>query len=182
LTCIVAIVKKGVIYIGADSLGSTDNGYATVRKDEKVFINREYIIGYCGSFRMGQLLKYSRLPIIPTEFKGENLHRFMCTVFINHVRDIFKVAGHSEIKDNVEEGGNFIVGVNGELFEIECDFQVGKSLDNFMSIGSGSPYALGSLYSTKSEEPEMRIHLALKAAERYNAFVRGPFKVVIKEK
>ena len=88
MTCIVAIVQKGDIYMGSDSLGSTSYGDTTVRKDDKIFVNREYIIGYCGSFRMGQLLKYSRLPIMPKEFKGENLHRFMCTVFVNHVWDI----------------------------------------------------------------------------------------------
>jgi ATP-dependent protease HslVU (ClpYQ) peptidase subunit len=47
----------------------------------------------------------------------------------------------------------------------------------FAAIGSGAPYALGSLATSKGE-PTTRVRQALAAAERFCIGVRGPFRVL----
>ena len=178
MTCIVGILEEnGDIYMGGDSAGSDGNSLS-IRADEKVFINEDYIMGFTGSFRMGQLLRYSFKP--PKFYGDTDLYSFMVNEFINEVRKCLKKGGFAEKKDEVEKGGLFLVGYKSKLFVVERDYQVGEMIDNFISIGSGSNVALGSLYSTKdlNIKSEDRINLALKSAEHFTVYVRKPFKII----
>lgn len=47
-----------------------------------------------------------------------------------------------------EEGGSFLVGYNGVLYEIGEDFQVADNTDLYCSLGCGEDYAHGSLFTT----------------------------------
>ncbi|TGW02153.1 hypothetical protein EN788_53990, partial [Mesorhizobium sp. M2D.F.Ca.ET.145.01.1.1] len=58
MTCIVAIVHQGAVYVGGDSAASTDVAVET-RRNAKVFNNGDYLFGYTGSIRVGQQLEYS---------------------------------------------------------------------------------------------------------------------------
>ena len=194
MTVIVGAVVNGKIYMGADSAGS--NGYLqlTVRKDKKLFRNGPYLIGCCGSFRMTQLLRYSFQP--PVCDDGEDVEQFMATRFIDAVRECFKAGGYAAKSQEVESGGQFLVGYRGRLFQIEGDYQVGESVDGYDAVGSGADLALGALSATKRELDQMFTDLiydmpdlqnsfvvnwhimpALQAAENHNAAVRGPFHV-----
>lgn len=179
MTCIVGLIEKGKVYVGADSCGS--NGYDKhIRKDEKVFQNDKFIIGCTSSFRMIQLLRYSFTP--PKIKEGQEIYEYMCTDFINSIRQCFKEGGYlQQYEDGDEKGGVFLVGYKGRLFCVEQDFQVGEYDMNYISIGSGSPFAMGSMHSTQASKnltPKNRIINALKAAECFNAFVCPPFKVL----
>ena len=174
MTCIVGLVHEKCVYIGGDSagVGTMD---LLVRSDAKVFENGSMVMGFTSSFRMGQLLRWSLKP--PRRPKSMPTEKFMSTVFVDAVRKCLKKGGFAEVKDNREEGGAFLVGYEGGLFQVEADFQVGMNADGFGAIGCGGPIALGSLYSSRQLRPEARIRLALGAAERFNAGVRGPFVV-----
>lgn len=172
MTCIVAVTHNNHVYMAGDSAGVA--GLAlTVRADAKVYRNGPYVMGFCGSFRMGQLLRYSFTPPEPTD----DLDRFMVTTFIDAVRACLKAGGYARRDSEVETGGNFLVGVNGHLFEVQSDYQVAEHVDPFAAIGSGEPVAQGSLYTTEYQamHPRQRLTLALQAAERFNAGVRGPY-------
>ena len=52
------------MYIGGDRAGVAGLSL-TVRADEKVFQNGEFLMGFTTSFRMGQLLRYSLKPPPP---------------------------------------------------------------------------------------------------------------------
>jgi hypothetical protein len=173
MTCVAALVYDGTIYMGADSAGVA--GYAlTVRADQKVFINGDFIIGFTSSFRIGQLLRYS---LKPPKYRPEekDLYEYMVTDFIDAVRKCLKDGGYVQIDKGEESGGCFLVGTRGRLFQIECDFQVGESIQTFDAVGCGRAYALGALSSTHSMEPERRVMLSLEVAEKWSAGVRGPF-------
>ena len=61
MTCIVGLEHKGKVYIGGDSAGVA--GYSlSVRADQKVFINGNFIFGFTSSFRMGQILRFGFNP------------------------------------------------------------------------------------------------------------------------
>lgn len=176
MTCVAALIYDSVIYMGADSAGVAGVDL-TVRADQKVFNNGEFLIGYAGSFRMGQLLRYALKP--PKYYEDEkDLYAYMVTDFVNAVRNCFKDGGYAQIDKGEEIGGNFLVGVRGRLFKIESDYQVGESVYPYSAVGCGEAYALGALSVTHTVAPEKRIQLALSTAESFSAGVRGPFVVL----
>lgn len=170
MTCIVGIEHKGKVWMGGDSAGTNSMMNQTIRDDKKVFINGDFIIGFCGSFRMGQLLNYTLKP--PVHPEGKSDMEYMVGDFMNAVKMCLDVG---------EEGlePNFLCGYRGKLYEIEGDYQVGIPQKGFAAIGSGGDLATGSIMSSKGN-PKKRILVALKAAESGNAAVRAPFIVLNK--
>lgn len=172
MTAIVGVVHDGTVHIGGDSAGVS--GWSlTVRADSKVFTNGPYVMGFTTSFRMGQLLRFA---LAAPEPEGD-LEAFMATTFVDAVREALKAGGWAKKDNEREEGGVFLVGVQGHLFCIQSDYQVAEAADGFAAIGCGDQIALGALYATARSRmaPEKRIKLALEAAERFSAGVRGPF-------
>lgn len=174
MTCIVGLVDENKVYIGGDSAGVAGYGL-TVRADEKVFINGDFVMGFTSSFRMGQLLRYSLNP--PKYHPDIDLIEYMVTSFIEAVRKCLKEGGVAEKKDDKERAGTFLVGFNGKLFKIDSDYQVGVPALTFDACGCGEDIALGSMYSNSSLPPIERITQALEAAEQFSAGVRHPFIV-----
>lgn len=178
MTCIAAIKKDNIVWIGGDSAGATPST-TTPRSDPKVFKNGDYVFGFTTSFRMGNLLQHSfnppRLPVdeIPT-------HKFMVTEFVDAVRKCLKDGGFAHKENEVERGGTFLVGVKDQLFEIDSDYQVGMSLNDYLAVGSGMEYALGSLHSNYNTimSPEEIITRALEASAHFNPFVRPPYTIL----
>ena len=175
MTCIVGLVHEGVVYIGGDSAG-VGGMSLTVRADEKVFQNGEFLMGFTTSFRMGQLLRYSLKP--PRRHPDDDIHQYMVVDFVNAVRGCLKAGGYASKEDEVESGGTFLVGYAGHLFTVDSDYQVGIPEDGYAAVGSGQDIAQGSLFATQGQEPRQRVLTALQAAERFNAGVRGPFHIL----
>lgn len=174
MTVIAGLVDNGTVLIGGDSAGVA--GYQmVVRRDTKTFINGPYVFGFAGSFRMGQILRHSFTP--PTPQTDVDIERFMCTTWIDAVRLALKDAAWAQVHDGQETGGTFLVGIQARLFEVCSDYQVGEAADGYSAVGCGDDVALGALYATAETglSAEERVVLALRAAERYSAGVRGPF-------
>jgi len=172
MTAIVGLTRRGSVFIGGDSAGLCGLSLS-VRADAKVFRNGGYLFGFTSSFRMGQLIRYAlSLP----EPDGD-LDRFMVTKFVDGLRDCLKSGGWARKEEEQELGGTFLVGVRGRLFTVYDDYQVAKAADGYAAVGSGDSVALGALYATagRGMRPRARIDLALRAAERFSAGVRGPF-------
>ncbi len=165
------------MWIGGDSAGVSGLDLR-VRKDEKVFVTGEYVMGFTTSFRMGQLLRYT-LKVEAYPLDGSNHAAFMSTVFIDAVRKCLGDGGFREKKDEVESGGTFLVGVRGDLYFVDDDFQVGRLHENFAAIGCGQFYAMGALAATAHLDwtPRHRLNRALAVAEKYSVAVRRPFVV-----
>lgn len=178
MTAIVGLLDEGRVLLGGDSAGV--GGYRlTVRKDSKVFTNGAYVMGFTSSFRMGQILRWAFTPPTPPEDQAD-LERFMATTWIDALRQALKDGGYATKDQEQEQGGNFLVGVQGRLFEIGSDYQVGEPLDGYAAVGCGEQIAQGVLYATQDqgERAAYRVNLALEAAERHSAGVRGPFTLV----
>ncbi len=168
------------VLIGGDSAGVAGLDI-TLRKDSKVFVNGDMVIGYTTSFRLGQLLRFNLKP--PCDHYDDP-YEYMCTDFINCVRTSFKEGGYINVENSREEGGLFIVGYKGRIFVVDSDFQVGESHDDYAAVGCGWAYALGSLYMTEYMTEmgafplagtDRRVELALSAAEKFSGGVRSPF-------
>ena len=180
MTCIIGYVDKKTkdIYIGADS-SAVMGDEIFKRSDEKVFINGPMIFGFAGSFRMGQLLRYSFE--IPKQSKKKSDYEYLCTEFVDKLMDCFTKKGFAEVEDNVISGGTFLMGYKGSLYEVGPDFQVGKDLVSYAAIGIGEQFARGSLYilDQDNELPtEQKVYMALEAAEEFSASVTSPFTIM----
>ena len=169
MTCIAAVIDKGIVYMGADSVGAEVETYHTLpRKDPKVFLRKSFIFGFTDSFRMGQLLAHKlEIPRLPEDGVS---HKWMCTEFIDNVRTCLQKGGWEKKKEERESGGTFLVGIAGHLYVIEADFPVGIPRYEYC--------AMGSLHSTKGQQPKIRIKKALAAAEEFSGYVRGPFVIL----
>jgi hypothetical protein len=173
VTCIVGVEQDGRVYIGGDSAGVA--GYSlTIRADTKVFRVGPYIMGFTTSFRMGQLLRYRLEVGQPT---GWDVDRFMATTFVDAVRACLSDGGFLRSDSGVEQGGSFLVGIQGRLYAVHSDFQIAKSLTGYDAVGCGEELALGSLHGTSELDPKSRVLKALAAAEAHSAGVSGPFVV-----
>lgn len=177
MTCIVGLVQDGKVYIGGDSAAVAGID-VRIRRDTKVFkVQKKFLIGYTSSFRMGQLLRFKLK--VPSQLKNQSDYEYMCTTFIDQVRQTLKEGGYTEISSNEETIGTFLVGYKGKLYEIESDLQVGEYQDSFNSVGCGSKYALGALeiLSTNCVEhsPEYVIHRTLETAVKFSGGVMPPF-------
>lgn len=181
MTCIVGITNKTRVWLGADSAASDDSGSIETRKDPKIFKKGDFLIGYAGSFRIGQLLRYKFTP--PKKGRGRvDIYQYMVSEWMDALRKVVKDAGAIKVEDNLEEmtGCSIMVAYKGRLFIIDEDFQVGEVTHPYAAIGSGAATALGSLYSTNkiiTLKPEERIQLALEASSTFCTTVRAPFNV-----
>lgn len=181
MTCIVGYLDKitNKVTIGADSAGVAGLNLS-IRKDVKIFRNKDFIIGCTSSFRMIQLLRFK---FKPPYMDSKEIYEYMCTDFIDEVRKVFKEGGFLQKEKEVEEGGAFLVGYKDRLFCIQGDFQVGENLDGLDAVGCGSEYALGSLFANLETElsAEQKINSALKSAAYFSAGVSEPFNILATE-
>lgn len=174
MTCIVGLIEGDTVWMGGDSAGVA--GYSlSVRADAKVFRNGPMLFGFTSSFRMGQLLRYAFT--VPDHDPRTDIDKYMATTFINAVRQCLKDHGFASRTNEVEEGGQFLVGYKGRLFYIGGDYQVGEAVDGFDAVGCGHDLAKGALFATAHLRGRERALLALQAAERHSAGVRGPFHI-----
>src|SRR3972149_571103 len=133
----------------------------------KVFRKQSLLIGYTWSFRMGQIIQYA--PNLPELSEHPSNYAYLIESFVPFIRSAFKDAGNLKIEDSVEEGGVFLVGIRGEIYEIQSDFSAYRAIDGFMAIGCGFAYALGALRILKNngktdEDPQLAVGLALETA------------------
>jgi len=131
-------------------------------------------MGFTSSFRMGQLLQYKLIP--PPQDPQVDDYEYLVTCFIDSVRQCFIDNGYGNV--GLNEFGQFMFGYNGKLYYVDEDLQVGTDTNNYMSLGCGSSYALGSLFSTKRKSLKTRIKTALEAASEFSTGVCPPFYIV----
>lgn len=174
MTCIVGFIdkKNKKAIIGADSAGVAGLD-VTIRKDKKVFQVGEFIIGCTSSFRMIQLLQFS---FTPPKVYDKDIYEYMCTDFINAVRNCFKDGGYlQKYSDGDEKGGTFLVAYKDRLFKVSGDFQVGEAMQGYDACGCGESYALGSIFNTNKTNANAIVLDALKTAEYFSVGVSEPF-------
>jgi ATP-dependent protease HslVU (ClpYQ) peptidase subunit len=176
MTCIVGLVEQDKVIMGADSAGS-DGWILLEYGSPKLFRNGEFLIGFTSSWRMGQLLRYSLRP--PVMAPDADIEEYMVTEFVEAVRTCFKDGGWARKDEEQESGGCFLVGVRGRLFFVDDDYQVGTLAEGFAAVGSGQMAALGSLFTSQGQPASIRVEQALRAAERFTATVRSPFRIEV---
>jgi ATP-dependent protease HslVU (ClpYQ) peptidase subunit len=182
MTCIVGLKHDGRVYIGGDSAASDlDRLTINTRADEKVFISHGIIFGFCSSFRVGQLIRYSFNP--PEQLNSKSDSEYLVTDFIDGIRHTIQ-SGGSLHKENESEqfDSHFIIGYRNNVYVVYNDFQVAHPREPFVAVGSGEDLAMGAMYATQdNKDPVSRIHIALEAASNFNMAVRPPYVIIDSE-
>lgn len=178
MTCIVGYIDKvnNRVIIGADSAGVAGLDL-TIRKDPKVFKVGEFIIGGTSSFRMLQLLRFS---FVPPKIQEKDIYEYMCTEFVDAIRDCFTKGGYIKKESERESGGCFLVGYKNRLFCIQDNFQVGELDEDFDSVGCGQSFAFGAFHALKKHRYSAhdRVLKVLEVAETCSAGVSKPFTLL----
>jgi len=186
MTCVVGLIKDGIVYIGGDSAGTTENDMDIYQTD-KVFTRPPFIFGGAGSYRGIQLLKYElEIPELIgyyNQVKDEdnyNPEAFMHLV-TEVVRKTFKDKGHTIMEANNElQSTQALIGFDGHLYLLDVNFVILEPKKPFTATGKGLSPALGSLYSTEEviSDPVLRLLKALKSSEYYTPGVKRPFHIM----
>jgi ATP-dependent protease HslVU (ClpYQ) peptidase subunit len=182
MTCIIALEHLGRVFMAGDSAAADDNWNLQQMDGQKVFKIGKFLFGYTSSFRMGQLLQFN-LEIPEQGDEGEMC--FLVTKLIPAIRKCLKDGGYTEIKDNRENAGSFLVGYQGKVYKVCSDFQILRTRGGITSVGCGGEYALGALEALKSElddhieHTELILLRSLEIVQRFSAGVSQPFYVEV---
>ena len=182
MTCIVGLRKDGRVYMGADSAGS-GGSEINYRADGKVFLVGDMLFGFCGSYRLGQVLRYHFNK--PKHEARLSVDEFLHTVFLPSLIKLFGEHGILHKKEDVTSSvGLFLVGYRGRLFRVDYDYQIGENLHEYDAIGSGGRVACGAMYVETARygeniDPTAAIHHALRASAHHTTSVAGPFTVMV---
>jgi ATP-dependent protease HslVU (ClpYQ) peptidase subunit len=138
MTCIVGLEANGKVFLGGDIQGTGWNN-KVVHTQPKVFNKKGVIFGYTTSYRFGQILEHGlQDPVIPED--ETDIYRWLITTVVPDIRSALKAADY-------EGGGNCLIGVKGQLWELQNDFSVLRSVKGYGAVGSGYEYAMGSLFT-----------------------------------
>lgn len=185
MTAIAGLVNNGTVYLGGDH-GATDNrGVSELRNDAKVWRKGQYVFGVSNSFRLADVMRYVFEPPTWNVALNGDAMPFMVKTFVPALRDCVDESGleaPAEEKNESPLPGQVLVGLGSHLFEIEADYQVGRSMDKFRAIGSGDLICLGVLqvlvHQHDPMSPEDMLYTALGTAEHFVTTVRAPFTIV----
>lgn len=176
MTCIAGVVHAGRVYLAGDGASVDAYGRITCVPQPKVFRVGPCVVGGCGSWRALQLVQYAFTP--PPHAPDMPDAEYLATAFVDALRECLREGGFARVENNVEEGGTYLVGYGGALWQVQSGFEVTGTLDDYDAVGAGDDLAKGALYATRGRAPRRRLRLALEAAAHHQTGVAPPFTIV----
>ena len=134
----------------------------------------EYLFGFAG--HMSGLTVYSSfMPPQPNGLRGKKLDLFMNTIFLEYATSFYEE--HSIRTDNLD----LLIAVGDRIYEHSTDnMSLYSYAESYNSIGSGSTYVMGSLFSTADSglSGRERIKKAMEAAVYYSPTCAGKIDIL----
>lgn len=171
MTVLVGITNGKNVYIGADRAASDESTVITMYRP-KVHVTNKWIYAYAGSVGTGQLIEFVNFP---TQDKKADVYKTIRLEIVKQLKQL--IADHGD--DGDDNGAEFLIGVNGRLFEFSSsDWGIVEVTET--AGGSGNQIALGSLYTTYTLDMDIedRIKMALEAAIEYSPTCQGPVDIL----
>ena len=143
----------------------------------KVVANGNYLVGVAGDVRALQVVLHTWKPPVLLVKEKNDLFKFMVNKVAPSLKQLLTDAGLLDSKSPDKEFEiNIIVGLNGNLFEIDSDFAVSRNSDGYYAIGTGGDIALGALYAGATPEQAADI------AAINDSKTAGPFTIETQNK
>lgn len=175
MTCIAALKMDGKIYMAGERGASNDDGILHLSKP-KVYSVGPYVVGFAGAME-GQRIMYNFDP--PKPHVDDNLDEFMNTKFLRYLKDFYEEWWIDTSKDGEL---SMLIGIKDKLYEHNAsDMSLNEYSTGYISIGSGSPYAMGYLnYAVGSKVPGEKIaEGAVKTAIKFSPTCSGTVDIVV---
>lgn len=169
MTVIAGVVSGGKVYIGGDSAGVNSNGDLQIRKDPKVFIRGEFLVGVAGSWRAVQQIRYEI--DFPKCSSGDE-HYMTYGMLLPAIRKGIRLSDDEDFET--------MIGFRGRLFHTYGTRQVSEEIADYEACGCGAQVARGAMYAGYPHmiRPQSLLTSALEAAERFCSGVRAPFTIL----
>jgi len=173
----VGLIQDGKTYIGADGFATTEDCERKPIVCRKMFVSGKYVVAFAGHIRTGQLLYPENGFTFPDNMYEIPNHMYLW------LRE-FEAVGKDEAQMAIIQS-NFLIATKNKLYEILMDLnisEISEAQGGYTAVGSGTPYAMGSLYTsalydTPKLNPKARLELALNAAAEYVRNVGQPYSI-----
>ncbi len=174
MTVIAALRQGNQLVLGGDRAAS-DSSSKFILSRPKVWATGKYLMGYCGTLE-GEHMHSKFVPPAPTA----SIDSFMQSDFLSAL-DVFydKWKIYKDQSDD-DRGMSMLICVGDYIYEHEPAFMTMTRYESdFLAIGTGAQYAMGSLYSTDGmTSPKARIKLAIESACEYSLTCSLPLDIV----
>ena len=170
MTTIIGLEYKDSAVIVADSQTTDDNGRIYTHPDVKKIAERgHFLVAGSGEVLPCDVAQHIWEPPVPTKSDYKDLYHFMIAKAMPSLRKCLSENGYNFDEDTKETRFQFIMAVGGEVFDVDQELSISKSVDGVYAAGSGAPYALGALYAGADAYEAMEI------ASKLTAFTAGPY-------
>ena len=182
MTCIVGLEHQGSVWMGADSLSSNSVlTWTKHRTDAKIFRVGDMLLGFCGSPRVAQAIRYGFKP--PAHPKRETTPRYLVNRFVPALRKFLMAAGtanEDKKQESIAGSSSFLLAYRGRLFAVWDNYQVDRYAHGYAATGSGYQLSMGAMHVMRGCDywhPGNIIRKALAAAAEHDPGVGRPFIV-----
>ena len=152
MTTIIAKETANGVEIGFDSLCT---GYDAFDLDQnKVFVNSGMIFGVAGRLLLATELKHAELPKPPVH-PSANIEKWLTSRLVPKLRQILNEIAPRRGNDGFSM--QILVVIHNKVYEISGDTGWHRRKDGIYTVGSGSPYAFGTLANGGSVEDALRV-------------------------
>ena len=168
MTVIVAVKDKQTnqIHMAGDRMASTDSTKIKLA-EPKVFFRSGFLIGYAGTMD-GSKIKHNFEPSWMNDIPSNDFDHFMQSDFLKELKSFYEEWG---IDTSNEAELSLLIAARGNIYEHHAsDMSMTLLEDGIGAIGTGSEYALGSLYVTPGLPAGDRAKIAVDAATYFSPF------------
>lgn len=178
MSMVLGIRHNGKVTMAVDSVAAGSE-VTVIRKESKMYWNGQYLIGFVGSFRYGQVVKFTDLPEFPEELLSPDADENKVEGFF--VRQFIPVLQDAVYDANVDpedlRESSLMVAVGPHLFVIEPGFQIMSYVHDYAALGIAEQAALVALdvLGGASGDINHKLSLVLTSIEKHSVYVKAPF-------
>lgn len=170
MTTLIGIEYDDSCVIVADSQTTDDGGYIyTHPKAKKIAEVNGYLIAGSGEVLPCDVTQHIWDPPVPTKAEKKDLYHFMIAKAMPSLRRCLSSNGFNFDEPKTEIRFQFLIGLCGEIFDIDDELSVSKNASGVYAAGSGAPFAIGALHAGAD------IYEAMEIAAKVTAFTAGPY-------
>ena len=184
MTVIAGVEDRNRVWLAGDSRWSDEEAF-TDSTSSKVWRSGGWVVGFSGSGRPGSLFRYTLdMPNAPKQATSSEIERLILRDLLSAIGKTLVDAGieitYGDDKDSEYADWGLLVGVAGQLWEIDSNLQATRSGLRYNAIGTGGHLALGALsvLPRTALTAEQRLREAVGAAITHSPGCGGKVRIV----
>lgn len=178
MTCIAGLVDGKNVWLAGDRAATGGGLNRILLKHPKIFMKSNIGFGICGSPKIANAIEH--VLVMPEHEKGLEPSTYLISRLVPAMRECLQSID-ATVEHNGQQylEGGMLIAFKGELYQLECNFQVTQTANGFDAIGSGGEAALGSLRASRGVGARKRLKMAMETSAENNAGVAPPFDYLL---